>query len=155
MFLKPILIAAAAALLSPMIAVAFFLLSSSDDVRQAMLVLASADHEVNPAKGSGQAENTKAFLKKAPLLSSSTTMVLRQLSKESGGWLTVVLCPQGQPFPSAGRCPSREIIRAPTAIKHAVSDVTPSKLNKEAGHTDFPIRERSSALPGQMALGES
>jgi hypothetical protein len=120
-----------------------------------MLVFASPDHEVNPAKGSGQAKNTKAVLKNARLLSSSTTTVLRPLSKEPGRWLTVVLCPQGQPLPLAGRCPSRKIITAAIAIKHAVSDATPSKLKKEAGHADFPIRERSSALPGRMALGGS
>jgi len=155
MFLKSILIAAVAALLSPMIAVAIFILSSSDDIGQALLALASPDHEVSPAKGSSQAENAKIVLKEARLLASSATTLHRTLSKEPDGWLTVVLCPQGQPLPSAGRCPSREIIRAPTAIKHAVSDVTPIKLNKDAGRIDFPIRERSSALLGQMAFGGS
>ena len=155
MFLKPILIAAAAAVLSPLIAVAFFLLSSSDDVRQAMLVLASPDHEVSPAKGSSQAENAKIVLKEARLLASSATTLHRTLSKEPDGWLTVVLCPQGQPLPSAGRCPSREIIRAPTTIKHPVSEVAPTKLDMESWRIDFPIRPRSSPLPGQMALGGS
>ena len=75
MFLKPILIAATAAFLSPLIAVAFFLLSSSDAVRQTVLILASPSYEVNSTKGSGEAENTKAVLKEASLLSSSTTTV--------------------------------------------------------------------------------
>ena len=162
MLVKTLAISVAAAVLGPTIGMGVFVFANSDRFGGETTSFSSSTRGPGPVTEPGQADVVRTFAPPGPWLNPDS--IDRQERKpepaaatrplpELAPWRTVVSCPEGQPLPEDGRCPSPENVMVLLAGKHPIADLTPAAGNFGSDEIVIPERAPSSPLPGRMSVG--